>query len=246
VSYNAGQPYPSEPQSDVARDRLSDFFTRGGGYIGTSQSANSFAFLNVAGLLMSPLAPGSDAAGGGIAVWENVGVAGPLTGGLSAPDLLYLPSNITYFSAVPNDASVDGRYLNDTNHLFLAGLWQDRDAAVANAPVIVHGDTTADSRYLGLATNPFSRGDAERSAVVEPDGRVDEVGRGGRPRRPPPHPNFTNCRRPTCSTWPLSRSTGTSSPSRRSPSSRTPPCSISPRPLFADSARPRAASSFGM
>jgi hypothetical protein len=28
--------------------------------------------------------------------------------------------------------------------------------------VIVHGTTTADSRYLGLAANPFSRGDAER------------------------------------------------------------------------------------
>ena len=30
------------------------------------------------------------------------------------------------------------------------------------APIIVHGTTTANSRYLGLATNPFSRGDAER------------------------------------------------------------------------------------
>jgi hypothetical protein len=33
---------------------------------------------------------------------------------------------------------------------------------VADAPMIVHGETTAGSRYLGLATNPFSRGDAER------------------------------------------------------------------------------------
>jgi hypothetical protein len=166
VIYNAGQAYPSDRDSAVTRDRLSAFFDRGGGYIGTSQSANNFAFLNVAGLLTSPLAQGSDAAGGGIAVWANDGVAGPLTGGFPAQDFLYLPSNITYFSAVPSDASVDGRYLNSTDDLFLAGLWRDRDAAVADAPMIVHGTTTADSRYLGLATNPFSRGDAEREWVL--------------------------------------------------------------------------------
>ena len=65
VIYNAGQAYPSEPQSDQARDRLSSFFDRGGGYIGTSQSANNFGFLNDAGLLSSPLAQGSDAPGAG-------------------------------------------------------------------------------------------------------------------------------------------------------------------------------------
>jgi len=27
---------------------------------------------------------------------------------------------------------------------------------------VIHGTTLFDSRYLGLATNPFSRGDAER------------------------------------------------------------------------------------
>ena len=166
VIYNAGQAYPSESQSDTARDRLGAFFDRGGGYIGTSQSVNNFAFLNDAGLLSSPLTQGSDAAGGGIGIWANEGAKGPLTGGYPADDFLYLPSNITYFSAVPNDASVDGRYLNDTDDLFLAGLWRDRDAAVADAPVIVHGETTADSRYLGLATNPFSRGDAEREWVL--------------------------------------------------------------------------------
>lgn len=162
VIYNAGQAYPSEPQSDVARDRLSAFFARGGGYIATSQSANNFAFLNDAGLVTSPLTQGSDAAGGGIAIWANDGRLGPLTAGYPLQDSLYLPSNITFFSGVPADATVDGRYLNSTDDLFLAGLWRDRDPAVANAPAIVHGTTTLDSRYLGLATNPFSRGDAER------------------------------------------------------------------------------------
>lgn len=162
VIYNAGQAYPSEPQSDVARDRLSDFFARGGGYIGTSQSGNNFAFLSGAGLISSPLAQASDSAGGGIAIWANQGTSGPVTGGYPAQDFLYLPSSITYFSAVPAEATIDGRYLGNTEDLFVAGLWRDRDAAVAGAPVIVHGTTTADSRYLGLATNPFSRGDAER------------------------------------------------------------------------------------
>jgi Zinc carboxypeptidase len=162
VIYNAGQAYPSEPQSDVARDRLSDFFARGGGYIGTSQSADNFSFLSSAGLVTSPLSQGSDSADGGIAVWTNQGVQGPLTGGFTVEDFIYLPANVTYFSAVPEDAAIDGRYLDSTDDLFLAGLWRDRDAAVAGAPVIVHGTTTANSRYLGLATNPFSRGDAER------------------------------------------------------------------------------------
>ena len=162
VIYNAGQAYPSEPQSDVARDRLSDFFAGGGGYIGTSQSANNFSFLSGAGLVTSPLSQGSDSADGGIAVWTNEGIQGPLTGGFAAEDFLYLPANVTYFSSVPEDAAIDGQYLNSTDDLFLAGLWRDRNAAVGGAPIIVHGTTTANSRYLGLATNPFSRGDAER------------------------------------------------------------------------------------
>jgi len=162
VIYNAGQAYPSEPQSDVARARLSDFFAGGGGYIGTSQSANNFSFLSGAGLVTSPLSQGSDSADGGIAVWTNEGIEGPLTGGFPAEDFLYLPANVTYFSSIPGDAAIDGQYLSSTDNLFLAGLWRDRNAAVGGAPIIVHGTTTANSRYLGLATNPFSRGDAER------------------------------------------------------------------------------------
>jgi Zinc carboxypeptidase len=150
------------PETVATRGRLQAFFTGGGGYIGTSQSGNNFTFLTGAGLLNSPLTQGSDTAGGGIAIWANAGSAGPVTGGFPSQDFLYLPSSITYFSAVPADATVDGRYLNGTDDLFLAGLWLDRDAAVANAPMVVHGTTTASSRYVGLATNPFSRGDAER------------------------------------------------------------------------------------
>lgn len=145
-----------------ARNRLSAFFAGGGGYIATSQSGNNFTFLTGAALVTTPLTQTSDSAGGGIARWNNVGISGPLTGGSTAQDFLYLPSNVTYFSATPADAVVDGRYLSDTTSMFVAGLWLDRDPLAASAPMAVHGTTTVGSRYAALATNPFSRQDAER------------------------------------------------------------------------------------
>ncbi len=163
VIYNAGQSYPSA-KNKTARDRLQAFFEGGGGYIGTSQSENNFAFLNDAkpSLYKGKLAHETDDAGGGIARWTNLGTGGPLTGAYPGTDNLYLPSNVTWFSKVPRGATVDGRYLADVTSMFVAGLWRDRDRKAANSPIIVHGTTAADSRYLGLATNPFSRGDAER------------------------------------------------------------------------------------
>jgi hypothetical protein len=163
VIYNLGQNFPSVANT-TARDRLNAFFDRGGGYIGTSVSATNFSFLNnaVPPLLVGTLTQSSDGADGGIARWTNAGTGGPLTGGFPGTDNLYLPSNITWFSSIPTGAVVDGRYLPSVEDMFVAGLWRDRDVTAANSPVIVHGTTTADSRYLGLATNPFSRGDAER------------------------------------------------------------------------------------
>jgi hypothetical protein len=68
---------------------------------------------------------------------------------------------------------IDGRYLSSVDDLFLAGLWRNRSAAVANAPMAVHGATTTDSRYAALATNPFSRQDAEREWLwVQAPGRT--------------------------------------------------------------------------
>jgi Zinc carboxypeptidase len=163
VIYNTGQAYPPGASAN-ARSRLRAFFERGGGYIATSQSAVNFDFLNKAqpALLRGTLTQGTDEAGGGIARWNNVARNGPLTGGYPASDNLYLPSTVTWFARVPTGATVDGRYLPSTTDMFVAGLWRDRDAKAANAPIIVHGTTEAGSRYLGLSTNPFSRGDAER------------------------------------------------------------------------------------
>jgi hypothetical protein len=171
VIYNAGQNWPST--SATARARLGAFFSGGGGYIGTSQSANNFAFMVGAGLVDSITQASADA-GGGIARWSNVsGSSSPLTGGFPAEDFLYLPSNVTYFSGTPTGATVDGRYVPGASAsptgptpLFVAGLWRSRDSATSTgapgASIVIHGTTLFDSRYLGLATNPFSRGDAER------------------------------------------------------------------------------------
>ena len=161
VVYNTGQGYP---QGASARARLSAFFERGGGYIATSQSVTNFAFLVKArpALVKGNLTQGSDSAGGGIARWSNVGAGGPLTGAFTGTDNLYLPSDVTWFSSLPTGAAVDGRYLGDTSSLFAAGLWLSRDRKAAGAPIVVHGETAVGSRYAALATNPFSRGDAER------------------------------------------------------------------------------------
>jgi Zinc carboxypeptidase len=170
VIYNTGQNYPSPPSAAnaIARSRLNAFFQRGGGYIATNSSNNNFSFLNNADppLIAGTLTRAQDEAGGGIARWTNLGSSGPVTGGYTAADNLYLPAPVAWFSSTPTGSTVDGRYLSSVNTLFLAGLWRDRDPAAANAPMIVHGTTAVNSRYLGLATHPFSRGDAEREWLL--------------------------------------------------------------------------------
>jgi hypothetical protein len=173
VIYNIGQTYPAAANT-LARDRLAAFFAGGGGYIGTSQSANNFTFLTGAGLVTGSFTQAAPS-GSGIARWTNTaGLASPVTGAYPATDFFYLPSGVTYFSATPDGAIVDGRYPAGASagptgptELFVSGLWRNRTSATSlaavGAPVIVHGNTTAASRYVGYATNPFSRVDFERS-----------------------------------------------------------------------------------
>jgi hypothetical protein len=175
VIYNTGQNWPGNV---TARNRLNEFFAGGGGYIGTSQSGTNFTFLVNATLVNAFAQANVGNADGGIAIWNNAGGEGsPLTGGFPAQDFLYVPDNINYFTAVPTDASIDGRFLdgassgpNGPTPLFVAGLWRGRDVGgavnVPNAAIAVHGLTSIGSRYFGLATNPFSRGDAEREWVL--------------------------------------------------------------------------------
>ncbi len=172
VIVNAGATYPSATNT-VARQRLADFFARGGGYIGTTASGNSataraanFAFLSSAGLV-SGIVQGDQSAYGGIALWNNAGAGSPISGAYPSSDFMFLPSTVTYFLAVPATAAVDGRYLDHISQSgaangFISGMWLNRDAAADSAPVLIHGSTTAKSRYVAYATIPFSRYDAER------------------------------------------------------------------------------------
>ncbi len=160
------------------RARLNAFFARGGGYIASGSSGNNLSFLTGAApaLVGGTFTQASLSSFGGTAVWANVGgTASPLTGAFPAQDYLYLPSNVTYFSAIPTGAVIDGQYLAEMGSAakprgptagYIAGLWLNRDSAAAiasnNAPVLIHGNTTAGSRYTGIATSPFSRSDFER------------------------------------------------------------------------------------
>ena len=176
VIYNTGQNWPTTANA-TARARLTDFFTRGGGYVGTAVSGTNFTFMVGAGLV-NQFVQANVNAGGGIAAWKNDGGTGsPLTGGFPAQDFLFLNQNVTFFSATPAGASIDGTYLpgasvdaDGPTEFFLTGLWRNRTTGQANlapgAPIVVHGTTLAESRYFGLAANPFSRGDAEREWVM--------------------------------------------------------------------------------
>jgi hypothetical protein len=93
----------------------------------------------------------------------NEGTDGPVTGGFPSEDFLFVPSAVGWFSAIPTDATVDGRYVSPVDDVLTAGLWRNRDEAAAGAPIILSGTTTAGSRYLAYATDPFSRGDFERA-----------------------------------------------------------------------------------
>ena len=75
--------------------------------------------------------------------------------------------NTTYFTSVPTGAVTDGQYLATfatvgSANGYVAGLWNNRQAAANSAPVLVHGATSTGSRYVGYATNPFSRYDDSR------------------------------------------------------------------------------------
>ena len=155
---------------------------RGGGYIATSQSATNFAFLTGAhpALIKGSLTQG-DGAGGGIALCDNVGASGPLTGGYRATDNLYLPSDVTWFSALPTGATVDGRYLPSVSSTFVAGLWRDRDRKAASAPIISTGRlswaaaTWGWPRIPSREETPSASGRSSvRPRVVKPDGRVGQ------------------------------------------------------------------------
>ena len=166
VIYNAGAAWPSNL---TAQGRLNDFFARGGGYIATSVSTSGFSFLSQSGLVSGTLTQSQQSAAGGIAIWANVGgAASPVSGAYPGQDFMFLLQNLTYFTTLPSGATVDGQYLPNFATVgpaygWVAGLWNNRDAAANNAPVLIRGNTSAGGRYTAYANNPFTRYDFERA-----------------------------------------------------------------------------------
>ena len=132
--------------------------------------------------LVDAFTRGIDDAGGGIALWDNVGgAASPLTGAYPARDTLFLPSSMTYFSAIPTGAAVDGRYLGSTADTVRRGpLARPRRRRRPGAPMIVHGSDDGEQPLPGLRDRSvLAHGrragvDAHRAGrpLVEPDGRL--------------------------------------------------------------------------
>jgi Zinc carboxypeptidase len=160
LAFNTGA-YPSAANV-TARARLTDFFARGGGYIGAG--ANGANFLTT-GVQVSGLTAASRTGAGrsGIVYWTNTtGADSPVVGAYPSQDTAIMDPP-TWFTAVPTTLTVDGR-LPFTN-FFAAGLWApDAQSATApGAPVIAHGMNTAGTARLTVfAMNPLYRADPER------------------------------------------------------------------------------------
>lgn len=151
----------------TSRARLAAFFASGGGYIGAGTGGASFLGATSSGQF-SGLTAASQSGGGqsGIFYWTNTGGAGsPIVGSFPAQDTAIMDPP-TWFSAVPATASIDGRLLGDTTSTFASGLWRfPRTASAANAPIIVHGTSTAagsTARITAFSLNPLYRADPER------------------------------------------------------------------------------------
>jgi hypothetical protein len=160
LAFNTGA-YPSVA-NPTARARLTDFFGRGGGYIGAG--TNGAAFLTT-GLQVTGLTAASRGGLGrsGIVYWTNTGgSASPVVGAYPGQDTAIMDPP-TWFTAVPSSLAVDGR-LPFTN-FFAAGLWalDPQSATAPGAPVIAHGTNTAGTARLTVfAMNPLYRADPER------------------------------------------------------------------------------------
>ena len=158
--FNTGA-YPSTA-NPTARTRLADFFARGGGYIGAG--TNGAAFLTAGSQVAGLTAASRGGAGrSGIVYWANTGGSGsPIVGAYPGLDTAIMDPP-TWFTAVPQSLTVDGRL--PASGFFAAGLWL-LDAQSASAPgsaVIAHGMNTAGTARLTVfAMNPLYRADPER------------------------------------------------------------------------------------
>jgi hypothetical protein len=161
IVFNTGN-WPGTTQP-TARDRLTAFFARGGGYIGAG--ANGGNFLQVGGQVTGYAAATRSGAGrSGIVNWINEGGASsPVVGTYPASDTAIMDPP-TWFTSVPASLSVDGRF--PASGILASGFWLTSDAQSASAPsspVIAHGTNTAGTARVTLyAMNPLYRADPER------------------------------------------------------------------------------------
>jgi hypothetical protein len=159
VIFNTGA-YPAATNI-TARARLTDFFGRGGGYIGAG--TNGAAFLT-AGSQVTGLTAASRGGLGrsGIVYWANTGGAGsPIVGAYPALDTAIMDPP-TWFTGV-GSLTADARL--PATGFFAAGLWllDLQSASAPGAPVIAHGTNTAGTARLTVfAMNPLYRADPER------------------------------------------------------------------------------------
>ena len=158
--YNTGN-WPSAA-NPVARTRLTDFFARGGGYLGAGVGGANFLTAGAQVTGLTALSRGGNGRSG-IIWWDNVGGANsPVVGAYPARDTAIVDPP-AWFTTVPATMSVDARL--PLTGFFAAGLWAP-DPESASAPgsaVIAHGTNTAGTaRMIVFAMNPLYRADPER------------------------------------------------------------------------------------
>jgi hypothetical protein len=155
----AGWPSAANP---IARTRLTEFFARGGGFLGAG--AAGAAFLTTGGQVSGLTAATRGGNGrSGIIYWDNVaGASSPVVGAYPSRDTAIVDPP-TWFTSTPPTMSVDARL--PLVGYFAAGLWapDPESASAPGAAVIAHGTSTANTaRLVSFAMNPLYRADPER------------------------------------------------------------------------------------
>lgn len=163
----------SWPTNALARERLTAFFARGGGYMGDNYQANNYTFLTASGLVTGTITQGSTSSAntfGGIHRWVNTaGEASPITGAYPAEDYGFIPSRLWWFTSIPAGAVVDARYHPNMTSTgpdsgWISGMWLNRTATpgVNDGILIARGPTTAGGRYVIHSSDMTTRFDPER------------------------------------------------------------------------------------
>ena len=160
--FNTGG-WPTSGAAQTARDRLTAFFARGGGYIGAGSNGGNF--LQSGGQIAGYAAATRSGSGrSGVVNWINEGgSSSPIVGSYPANDTAIMDPP-TWFTSVPGGFAVDGRF--PASGILASGFWLTSDSQSASAPnsaVIAHGENLAGtSRATLFAMNPLYRADPER------------------------------------------------------------------------------------